>query len=76
MNTGEDAQGLRKIMDFTRLVSLTLLCLHVYIYGFAAFRDWGLSAEITDRLMLGFSAMELFRHSLLTKLVALLFLGI
>ncbi|WP_025144376.1 conjugal transfer protein MobC [Pedobacter jeongneungensis] len=76
MNTGEDAQGLRKIMDFTRLMSLTLLCLHVYIYGFAAFRDWGLSTDITDRLMLNFSAMELFHQSLLTKLVALLFLAI
>ncbi|WP_316757407.1 conjugal transfer protein MobC [Pedobacter aquatilis] len=76
MNTGEDVQGLRKIMDFTRLISLTLLSLHVYIFGFTAFQDWGLSAEITDRLILNFATMELFRHSMLTKLVALLFLAI
>lgn len=31
MNTGEDTQGLRKIMDLTRLISMTILILHIYL---------------------------------------------
>ncbi|TBO44257.1 conjugal transfer protein MobC [Pedobacter kyonggii] len=76
MNTGEDTQGLRKILDMTRLISLVILCMHIYIYGYQAFREWGLSTLITDRLFLNFAKLEMFRHPLLTKAVVLLFLGI
>ncbi|RYE54487.1 MAG: hypothetical protein EOP48_12210 [Sphingobacteriales bacterium] len=30
MSTGEDIQGLRKILDFTRLISLVILSIHFY----------------------------------------------
>ena len=32
MQTGENEQGLRKILDLTRMISITLLILHFYYY--------------------------------------------
>ena len=35
MNTGENEQGLRKIIDMTRLISIVLLALHFYYYCYS-----------------------------------------
>lgn len=32
MNTGENEQGLRKITDFTRLLSIAILVIHFYCH--------------------------------------------
>ncbi|RYF96801.1 MAG: hypothetical protein EOO02_21645, partial [Chitinophagaceae bacterium] len=48
MNTGENTQGLRKIMDFTRLISIILLLIHFYLSCYPTFRAWGLTANIAD----------------------------
>ena len=48
MQTGENIQGLRKIIDFTRLLSLIVLGIHVYISCYGAFKQWQLTAGITD----------------------------
>lgn len=74
MQTGEDIQGLRKIIDFTRLISLFILSIHFYIICYEAFLDWGLTAEITDRIVLNISKTGLFIGVLKPKLAALLFL--
>ena len=42
MHTGENEQGLRKILDMTRLISLVLLGLHFYYYCYGAFVQWEL----------------------------------
>ena len=47
MNTGEDIQGLRKILDLTRLISIAILCIHFYLTCYRAFVLWGLTAGIT-----------------------------
>jgi uncharacterized membrane protein YgdD (TMEM256/DUF423 family) len=49
--TGENEQGLRKIIDLTRLASILILLLHFYFYCYGAFADWGLRATISDRLL-------------------------
>jgi hypothetical protein len=51
MNTGEDTQGLRKIIDFTRLISIFILAIHFYIACFAAFMQWHFTADITTRIV-------------------------
>lgn len=51
MQTGENIQGLRKIIDFTRLLSLIVLGIHLYISCYGAFKQWQLTAGITDHLL-------------------------
>ena len=36
MQTGESEQGLRKILDMTRLISIVMLGIHFYYYCYAA----------------------------------------
>jgi hypothetical protein len=76
MNTGEDAQGLRKIIDFTRFISIAILCIHFYICCYAAFAAWGWTAGITDKLIANIAKTGLFTGLFSAKLAALLFLGI
>lgn len=76
MNTGEDAQGLRKIVDFTRFISVVILGIHFYIFCYEVFSQWGLTAEITDRIIFNISKTAVFNHMMNAKLASLLFLGI
>lgn len=74
MNTGEDIQGLRKIIDFTRLLSLFILSIHFYISCYTAFQHWHWTAQITDRLIMNISKTGLFIGMVKPKLAALLLL--
>ncbi|RNL51772.1 conjugal transfer protein MobC [Pedobacter jejuensis] len=74
MNTGEDIQGLRKIIDFTRLISIFILAIHFYLCCYVAFRNWGWTAEITDRIVANIAKTGLFNSIVKPKLAALLFL--
>jgi len=76
MNTGENEQGLRKILDMTRLISILILCLHFYYYCYRAFEAWHLTMELTDRLLLNIRTTGLFNAFYLSKLIALGFLAI
>lgn len=55
MNTGEDIQGLRKIIDFTRLISITILSIHFYLSCYQAFNFLGWTSEITNRMVANIS---------------------
>jgi hypothetical protein len=74
MNTGEDTQGLRKIIDLTRLISLAILAIHFYIICYKAFLYWGWTAELTNRLIGNLVGTGLFNGILKPKLAALLLL--
>ncbi|PWS28494.1 conjugal transfer protein TraG [Pedobacter yonginense] len=76
MNTGEDIQGLRKIIDFTRLLSLFILSIHFYLCCYIAFEQWGFTAEITDNIIANISKTGLFNGFLIPKLAVLLCLFI
>ncbi|MEO7215487.1 conjugal transfer protein MobC [Mucilaginibacter sp.] len=76
MQTGEDIQGLRKIIDFTRLISIFILAIHFYICCYQAFRHWQWTADITDRIVGNIAKTGLFINMLRPKLAALLFLAI
>lgn len=74
MNTGENQQGLRQVLDFTRLLSLVLLLVHFYMHCHAAFQAWGLTTPLLDGAALLLLKMPLFQTSLFSKLAALLLL--
>ena len=51
MGTGENLEGLRKILDFTRLASLLILIMHGYLVGYPFFARLGWTHEWVDKLM-------------------------
>lgn len=76
MNTGENEQALRKITDFTRLLSIAILAIHFYFFCHAAFAVWGLTAGIVDHVIATIVKLGIFKTSLASKGAALLLLGI
>ena len=74
MQTGENEQALRKILDMTRLISIIILVLHFYYYCYAAFEQWHLTLTLTDRLISNIRNTGLFQNFLTSKLFALGFL--
>ena len=76
MQTGENEQGLRKILDMTRLISIVVLSLHFYFYCYRAFEAWGLDTELTERLMGNITRTGLFESFFYSKLISLGFLCI
>ncbi len=76
MATGENEQGLRKIMDFTRLLSIAILVIHFYLFCYAAFREWELTTSIVDRILSTFSNMKIFKTILASKAASLLLLAV
>ncbi len=76
MQTGENEQALRKILDMTRLISIAILVLHFYYYCYTAFEQWHLTVTLTDRLMGNIRNTGLFNNSQTSRLFALGFLAI
>jgi hypothetical protein len=76
MQTGENEQALRKILDMTRLIGIILLMLHFYYYCYAAFEQWEFTLRFTDRLMGNVRGTGLFDNFHKSKLIALGFLFI
>ncbi len=70
-STGENETDLRKIMDMTRYAGIFILLLNLYYYCFSAFKSWGLTSKITDRLMFNISQTGLFKHIYTSKAIAL-----
>jgi len=71
MQTGENEQGLRKILDLTRMISIAVLLIHFYYYCYGAFKGWQLRSEITDRLLQNVYKTGLFSSFNKSKLIAL-----
>jgi hypothetical protein len=74
MNTGEDLNGLRKIIDMTRLISIVILAIHFYSSCYLAFQQWHWTAAIVTRVVTNIAKTGLFRSNIKPKLAALLFL--
>lgn len=71
MNTGENEQGLRKIIDLTRMISIVILILHFYFYCYSAFEAWHLTAKISDVILKNVSQTGLFSNFYKTKFISL-----
>jgi len=69
--TGENEQGLRKIVDLTRFASIFILLLHFYYYCYTAFKQWEFRSTITDRLMANIMHTGLFSSQYTSKFIAI-----
>ncbi len=76
MSTGENEQGLRKILDLTRMMSIAILLLHFYYCCYGAFKEWEIRSGITDRLLQNIYHTGLFSNFHKSKLIALIVLAI
>lgn len=74
MQTGENDQAMRKILDMTRLISIAILVIHFYKECYGAFAGWHLVAPLSDRILNNIIATGLFRNFQKSKLIALGFL--
>lgn len=76
MQTGENEQALRKILDMTRLISIVILVIHFYYYCYAAFQQWELNSAFSDRILNNIYRTGVFSNFQKSKLIALGFLVI
>jgi hypothetical protein len=76
MQTGENEQALRKILDMTRLISIVILVIHFYYYCYAAFGQWELVSSFSDRILNNIFRTGIFSYFHKSKLIALGFLVI
>jgi hypothetical protein len=67
MQTGENEQALRKIIDLTRLISIAILLIHFYLICYEAFVAWKLTASILDSVMLNLSRLGIFKNQFPAK---------
>lgn len=58
--TGENEQGMRKIIDLTRMISIIILILHFYYNCYVTFREWKFTTAITDRILQNIAHSGLF----------------
>ncbi|HEU5364001.1 MAG TPA: conjugal transfer protein MobC [Hanamia sp.] len=71
MNTGENEQGLRKVIDLTRMISIGVLLLHFYFSCYQVFKGWELRSDISDRIFQNIYRTGLFSSFNKSKLIAL-----
>jgi hypothetical protein len=62
MQTGENEQALRKIIDMTRWVAIFILVLHCYYFCYAAFKLKHWTTAFTDHFLTNMQATGIF-HS-------------
>ena len=74
MQTGENEQALRKILDMTRLISIIILLIHFYYYCYSAFQEWGFVSGFSDTILGNIYHTGLFGNFHKSKIFALGFL--
>lgn len=74
MQTGENEQALRKILDMTRIISIIILVIHFYYCCYAAFRKWHLVSGFSNKILGNIHNTGLFDDFHKSKLFALGFL--
>ncbi len=75
-STGENDNDLRKVLDLTRILSVSLLLLHFYFTCYAAFEQWQLTSSFTDRIIRQLSNAGFFSNFHYAKLLSLLLLAV
>lgn len=74
--TGENEQGLRKILDLTRLLSLAVLLIHFSIECFILIEYFELDTRIVKGFLAQMIVFEIFQNGVHAKTAALLLLSI
>ena len=77
MQHEDDLRALARVMDFMRAISILFVIINIYWFCYAQFREWNMTLEIVDRILLNFNrSTNLFSNILWTKLFAVLFLAL
>ncbi|PAW92291.1 conjugal transfer protein TraG [Mucilaginibacter sp. MD40] len=74
MQTGENEQALRKIIDFTRLLSVSMLIIHLYLCCYQTFKDHGATWKIVNAVLVHIARLPIFGSVLFAKTAILLLL--
>lgn len=74
MQTGENEQALRKILDMTRLIGIIILVIHFYYQCYHAFRHWRLVSSFSDAILNNIYHTGLLSNFYKAKVFALGFL--
>lgn len=74
MNTGENEQMLRGVIDFIRLICILLLGLHIYICCYGAFEVWGATVPFLDKMLFKAARFQVITNPYLFKAAILLLL--
>ncbi len=74
MQTGENEQALRKIIDFTRFLGIVVLVLHFYFTCYGAFEQMHWNDAIVNRLLFSMYKLPIFRSAVISKTAALVLL--
>lgn len=77
MQTGENVQALRSILDFIRLGSIVVLLVHYYATCYTVVQHYGISTEIVDRFIYNIShGLPFLSEPTAAKLSVLLLLAV
>ena len=71
MQTGENEQALRKIIDLIRFTGILVLILHFYFSCYGAFDELHLSLPIVNQVLTHIFRLPIFKSTLLVKSVAI-----
>lgn len=71
LRTGENEQGLKKIIDLTRMIAMVILLIHCYYNCYATFKEWGWTSNLSDQLLKNISRTGLLSGFTKSKLIAL-----
>ncbi|WPU94828.1 conjugal transfer protein MobC [Mucilaginibacter sabulilitoris] len=74
MQTGENEQALRKIMDFTRYLGILILILHFYFSCYDVFFELHINYPIVDRVLINIYKLKIFQNPLEVKFFAVILL--
>ena len=74
MQTGENEQALRKIIDFTRFLGILVLILHFYFSCYGAFSEMHFTYPFVNRILVNIYKLSIFKSILIVKSVAIAFL--
>ena len=55
MHQEDDLRALAKVMDFMRAISILFVIINIYWFCYAQFREWNMTLEIVDRILLNFN---------------------
>jgi YWFCY protein/Type IV secretory system Conjugative DNA transfer len=73
----EDQRALQKLIDFTRLLSILLLLVHIYFFCYSSLKDIGLTNIILDTIIQKINkGTGLFHNATTSKLFSLVLLAI
>lgn len=71
LRTGENEQGLKKIIDMIRLMAIVVFLIHCYYFCYAGFEKWRLTSSLSDQLLTNINRTGLLSGFLKSKMIAL-----